>query len=804
MGLWVRFRKRTEAVSRRNATHFLFDIIPKAEMATYTLGGPAITAVRRNGYAVQGVIVSIDPDYFGLYVDVDQSVVYLSPQAKRLASVAYSQVANYVWNTSTVLDTLQNLFAADPETRPKGLSKLPRYEKHKISSEHHTHLRPAEVVAASEDAGGSRTHIIMQMAERLFHSGIVHEATASTFLTYALTAEKQFVRFLLDSTILWQGAKGPDALVTRLKEVSGQIKSINTSSYEPLVELFELVVLVNRGVGLVDWQKERANRTRPDVVEVDSKEVYAKCRQLFGEARAGYKYPKMEIDDYLDRRWEWVPGGSVHSQYDEDQQYIIKGQHTRNKFVTLNLMPKPAIRRFLGSRPEIRAWPSTKYEWGKQRAIYGTDLRSTVLTNFAMFRCEDVLATKFPVGSQAEASKVHKRVDMMLDHADSFCFDYDDFNSQHSIQSMYAVLLAFRDEFKADMGSDQYQAMDWVCQSVRSMYVYETDAERWYQLKGTLLSGWRLTTFMNTVLNWVYMELAGVFELDDVSDSVHNGDDVMIALTKPSTAIKIMTKMHAINARAQSAKCNLFTVAEFLRVEHGAIGADGLGAQYLSRSCATLVHSRIESREPVSLTRLLEADKDRLADLSARTNEVSAVEALSHQLELRAAKIFNTDLTVIASVKRAHRVCGGVNDSRWASVDTQIVKEVGSTQTPTEIDDPSSWPGVFDYATRLERMFSGTIPFRAILGAIVQGSRTTIAMSREEKVRAAPNLKPDRSEWERAMYKTYKGVNTSYYASMARFMSIPPAANNEHGAARQYISAVNASEDKIRAMQILA
>lgn len=802
--LWVRFRRRIEAVSRNRATHMLIDIFDETYTQQFTSGSPVVVAIKRNNYAVKGVLVLTEEKMGLFYVSSETPIAYGSPVLQRAASAAYSRVNGYVWNTPTVYDTLNNIMKFDCHSRPKKFGALPEYVRAKISSEHHTHLRPNEILEAASNTSQMRVYYVRAMVERLRAANVYEEATVSTFLAYVLTADDLFAQFILDSCTLWSGVNGVEELNKRLKLVSGQIKSINTSTYEPLTQMFELTVLVNRGVGSVDWAAERDHRVNPNTANVKPGDVYVSARKIFERASKDYNYPTMQIDEYLDRRWEWVPGGSVHSQYEEDNAYIIPGMYTRNKFVTVNLMPKHALRRFLGSKPQIRAWPSTKYEWGKQRAIYGTDLRSTIITNFAMFRCEDVLSTLFPVGSEAEASKVHKRISMMLDHSGSFCFDYDDFNSQHSIPTMHAVLLAFRDTFKHAMSRDQQIAMDWVCNSVRDMAVLDRTTDKWYQLNGTLLSGWRLTTFINTVLNWVYMDIAGVFKLDDVSDSVHNGDDVMIAITRPKTAIQIMERMGRINARAQVTKCNLFTVAEFLRVEHGAIGVDGLGAQYLTRSCATLVHSRIESREPVMLTRLLEADQDRLRDLASRTNNKEAVRALERQLEKRCCKVFGASLSSVRHIKRLHRVCGGINNERWAPIDSVVIRQPEQTNVPVEVDDPSSWPGVFDYASKIDKLFGDNIPFRSILGAIVQGSRLTLAIAKKEKIQVRENEDTSASEWERAMYGTYKGVTTTYYAAMSKFVGIPPLANVEKGAASYYISAVKASSNKMRAMQILA
>lgn len=524
---------------------------------------------------------------------------------------------------------------------------------------------------------------------------------------------------------------------------------------------------------------------------------------MFEDSKKSYEYPCMTWDDYVQSRWEWVPGGSVHSQYAADDEYIIPGLYTRNKFITVNLMPKQKLASMGISTPEVRAWTSTKYEWGKQRAIYGTDLRSTLITNYAMFRCEDVLKHKFPVGDQAEASRVHKRISMMLGNSSSFCFDYDDFNSQHSIGSMHTVLVAFRDAFSPQMAPAQLKAMDWVCESILRMYAKDPTTNEWYHLQGTLLSGWRLTTFMNTVLNWAYMKVAGVFDIQDVQDSVHNGDDVMISLNRVSTAIQVMERMRRINARAQEAKCNLFSISEFLRVEHGMTGKSGLGAQYLTRSCATLVHSRIESNEPISLVRLLEADKTRLRDLSERTMREDLIPNIRDELNMRAVNVFGADIGTVRAIYDTHRVCGGINDDKWGSVNLTINTDSSNYEIPEEIEDPSFWPGVNDYAKRAFSILGERLDFNMIKRAVSRGSRLTIAIKRKAIVKAESTQMIRTKEWERAMYRAYKGVAMSYYTSLSKFMAIPPISGLDKGDGQLAVNSALASSDPIRAIHML-
>ena len=129
---------------------------------------------------------------------------------------------------------------------------------------------------------------------------------------------------------------------------------------------------------------------------------------------------------------------------------------------------------------------------------------------------------------------------------------------------MQACINGTYDSYKNYMSEGQRKAMKWTILSVANMFALDPNKNEWYRLNGTLLSGWRLTTFMNTVLNWAYMDIAGAFDVSGFSDSVHNGDDVMISLNTVNAAVQIMDRMHAINARAQVTKCNILSISEFL------------------------------------------------------------------------------------------------------------------------------------------------------------------------------------------------------------------------------------------------
>nr|GEV78275.1 hypothetical protein [Tanacetum cinerariifolium] len=177
------------------------------------------------------------------------------------------------------------------------------------------------------------------------------------------------------------------------------------------------------------------------------------------------------------------------------------------------------------------------------------------MDKFIKARCEEVLKHNFSIGDESASVRVHECLKRMLKQSESFCYDFDDFNAQHSTELMQAVLIAYYNVFKLNMTEDQQRAMEWVIQSVKRMIINNNEGKvsDKYTTKGTLLSGWRLTTFMNTVLNYVYFKISSALDQQ----------------------------------------------GEFLRVEHKVDKEKGLWAQYLTREMATLAHSHIEIQAPL-------------------------------------------------------------------------------------------------------------------------------------------------------------------------------------------------------------
>nr|WLJ58892.1 putative RNA-dependent RNA polymerase [Areca palm latent virus 1] len=661
--------------------------------------------------------------------------------------------------------------------------KTGEFDRAKITAEHHTHYRPEEVweVLKANKVTLRASSIILDHLRKI--TGVT-EATIATFLMYTLFAQPQVVYIVATSTKIWE-AENVESLIKILKDLSTPLKSMHNINICNYSELFELQALINRGVGKVDWDQERDNRTKPNVIKVSPDDVYKHTMEALQMGlRAGYKYKTMSWEQYGKSRWEWVPTGSIHSQYPEDEKYIRKGHLHRNKFVSLNMMPMNYLNDMLSRPPEIRAWASIKYEWSKQRAIYGVDVTSATLMNFAMFRCEESLRHRFPVGEEAAAKRVHKRLQYMLANNESLCYDFDDFNAQHSEESMIAVLLAYRDTFWSRMSEEQKIAMEWTIASTSNVNVHNNEEGRneTYKVKGTMMSGWRLTTFMNTMLNYVYFKIAGVLDCQGVIDSVHNGDDVLLAIRDLRAAVLVHHLMSGINARAQAIKCNVYSIGEFLRVEHKVTKEDGLGAQYLSRGVATLVHSRVESQEPLKVTDALKACVTRCEEVVSRSrNGEAKAKMLLDLARDRLAIIFDVDTQALNTIIESHTIVGGAIAGKSGKVDKLIQEIVDyeplSTSEAIElklatISDLN--PGMNDYADTLTAQYKGLITRSEILKRIINATQRQLAITRKTWLRVTDVKHEVRYQYGRELFREYRDIINIPHLERARFVGLSP------------------------------
>lgn len=802
--VWVQIRRnKITLVDRHQATYVLVHIF----YATDKMYLQGMNKIRVGQHLIQARIVDCEELQL-VYLRVDAESATLPPLIKRAVSGMYSMVDGYDFSDPDTTQYLRRAFDTDAGVLKHAPAVKPPYEgefpRSKITAEHHTHFRPEEVWEAML-VQGDQARPVQIILDRLRKIEGVTEAVVATFMLYAMTARYQVAAILATSRVVWS-ATNVGELADVLKRLATPLKSMHNPDVCDLTQMFELQCLVNRGVGGINWDTEYLNRVRPNVIEVNRTDVYKHALEVFQQGvRLGYRYRKLRLDEYVDARWEWVPNGSVHSQYKEDEKYIPQEYRHRSKFAAMNMMPREHIFGMFKRTPEIHSWASVKYEWAKQRAIYGVDLTSSVVTNLAMYRCEEVFKHRFPVGEEAAAERVHKRLSMMLTGAESFCYDFDDFNAQHSTESMQAVLEAYRDAFSDEMSDDQRMAMEWTIRSLDQVVIHNNEGgpAREYKLAGTLLSGWRLTTFMNTALNYVYFKIAGALDTAGVIDSVHNGDDVLVSISTLKAAVDIQHKMQQINARAQPTKCNIFSVGEFLRVDHKISKEEGLGAQYLTRSCATSVHSRVESQAPTRFIDSIKAVVSRANDLIARARECSKALDMLVKIALRnIAKVFEQSYEHAVGIVNAHYLVGGCQEGLGASIDYEYVEHVEYEDLDNTVSPGYSEsilkllnPGINDYARVLDRQFGDAVNFGDVRRKVVSATRRQLAVTRKTRLQVTEVPTVTRYTFGRALYKMYAHLVNIPHLEKARFVGIQPIALLDARSKELVRAIITAAED---------
>jgi len=679
-----------------------------------------------------------------VYFNVNQELNPTTPEILATLSRHFMGDFNFYYNMPV---SLENIVKASDITTSSPYHHTPdtlaHLSKSKISGEHHIHFTAEEVWSALDSSQ-------QEQASEAFRLplDVTTSFMAGALLWLASLSVDMFD--LIKRSNLFSAPSVKD-FVRIAKRISVQAKSLQNLCATDLRSVFECEVLVNRAEGVPDWYAERDHRTNPTLADVDAKEVYRQAYNLFHDDDPTKSKPaSYDWSKFWDARWQWSAAGSVHSQYADDLKYVSPQRELKNKFITLITHPTVPISHFTSRVPALHAWSSVKYEWGKVRAIYGTDLTSYVLTHFAFFNCEDTLPAHFPVGSKARPSYVNARITALLRDAVPFCIDYEDFNSQHSIPAMQAVMRAYVDANRRHLSPEQVSAATWAIRSIANTTVHDNMGLRCdYKAKGTLMSGWRLTTFVNSVLNYIYTKMI-IGQQDTVYRSVHNGDDVLIGARNFQIAVSAVSNAEKYNIRLQRTKSSFGGIAEFLRVDH----IRGSHGQYLTRNIATLIHSRIESKVAISFIDIIDAYEERIAEYLSRGGSNRLSIALRDIYYARTAVLFGNSMEDAYTIKQAHRVMGGISTAADSSVSHLIEIKTYKSEVPLK----KNLPGVLAYASRLAKTLNLDVPLRKICDRVYTATLNAVQLVRK-KVTISKTDDEQRYKVLKGVYKAYSDVS---------------------------------------------
>jgi hypothetical protein len=689
------------------AGYVLIDIWDKAS----TTG---TTTVDFYGSCVE-VLLTSSANLTAVYYKVDQ---YLSPKSRSilgLLSRHFSGDDDFYYNDVLNIDNIvKPLLDEGRKVRYRHtVDSLESLPKPKISGDHHIHFTAAEVLQSCK--------LNKQGLEALRLPNDVSTSMMGGVMLWLRSLPSKLFDIVDKSGVL--EVNSVLEFVKLGKKLSVRAKSYQNIVEEDLRMLFEVEVLANRAVGAVDWVGEKFNRTKPALAVMKDTWVYEQAKYLFGKRDETMRKPtRMTWKSFWASRWQWSASGSIHSQYAEDLKDLPKEQYLKNKFIALSMQPERDFDHFANRKPALHAWSSIKYEWGKQRAIYGTDLTSYIMAHFAFYNCEDCLPVQFPVGKKARPSFVRGRVNATLENAIPFCIDFEDFNSQHSIGSMKAVIQAYMDVHQEQLTEEQLVAMEWTKRSLDDTWILDNmGTKTQYAVKGTLMSGWRLTTFINSVLNYLYTKkiLTGT---NTNYRSVHNGDDVMLGCNNFELARVAVKNGMRNKIRLQRTKCSFGGLAEFLRVDH----ISGESGQYITRNISTLMHSRIESKMAVKAADIVEAMEERFSEFITRGGSREEVAKLRNIYYHRKSDIFGMTAEDLYDIKTMHRVVGGISERIDARTDILVKTDA----TRSEVELPDSLPGVAAYASQIEKTLDIGIPVNEIADRIQKATSQAVQLVR--------------------------------------------------------------------------
>lgn len=733
------------------------------------------------GVAFRGYSIYLGNSRSALYVEFDNYVAGVPRNCMAEFTFAISEVHNYnlacandirnvSWDVMRDVSEIVGLDRASREELNGVMREIANLPVSKVTAQHHVHYTPVEAMLASREVRSLELSLI----RGLLQAEDKHQAAISGFILW-LNSLSDSLLTLVSRLPCWRG-ESLGTVAGTLKKAVRSAKLLQNNTATDLLPIFESEVLINRGIGQVDWRAERRNRTVPDTAIMDEQTVYDRAVVIMQQGKHDRgRYPTMKWREYWETRWQFTPTGSIKSQYPEDLEDMPKDFRLKNKFVALNTTHKTEFRDWITSEPAIHAWSSVKYEWGKQRAIYGCDVTNFVLTNFAMFRCEDRLPPKFPVGTRAEPAYVTRTIEGILRGKEAFCFDFEDFNSQHSTSSMRAVLRAYADTYSGDMTAEQRSAMAWVINSIDNMVVHDNiGGTGQYKANGTLFSGWRLTTFMNSVLNAIYSEeIYEPTEAQHTMQSAHNGDDIILGMVNAKQAVGMLRNAARINVRAQPAKCAFGAVAEFLRVDRNG----GATAQYLPRAIATLVHSRIESGPATSLAESIRSNETRLSEFVDRGGSLETALALRKSYIRRVARIYNNTEEEAYTLLQASSVVGGLSMSRAAPVDKTIKQmwEELEDEDVLTLGGRRAWRGISDMARTVMKVVGksvgGAITIQDITKRLYNSTLNALSIRRGSAIITETMLRDRARNW-REHRGTFKNLRASGTLGMARLAGV--------------------------------
>lgn len=350
------------------------------------------------------------------------------------------------------------------------------------------------------------------------------------------------------------------------KAISDLTKIMGVANCPYLTLYTEADALLGRGSVLANEKRELDELSGLSIpnghnIEFESGIIYSKALELFAKAMpvvnvvphsGRWKRFALDGDTYWKERHVNCVNGAHHLPNGVvDYDYV--GSKTRMQFLE-NATESPLF----ATEPLILATLSWKFENPKVRAIKSEDTYAYLNEDYIMKTVESVwtdtevllspsLGSKYLEGERLQ--KMPGNVYVML--------DYSAMDKQHSIQTQVELIDALCDFLGAPA-----HVKGWFNQANSNQYLRSGD--RTIKLVYSLLTGRRMTTFINTCLNKIYFELA--CPGTQIRSAMFAGDDIVLRTDTDDDAFLVLTKALASKSVFNPRKQSWGEACEFLRV----------------------------------------------------------------------------------------------------------------------------------------------------------------------------------------------------------------------------------------------
>ncbi|AHH25155.1 RNA-dependent RNA polymerase [Ustilaginoidea virens RNA virus 3] len=378
------------------------------------------------------------------------------------------------------------------------------------------------------------------------------------------------------------------------KEVSNFLKAVGGNAHPLGAMMVETDTLAGRGTGestLLEGAIERCDLAAlraSKLAEFDENSLRRAIRRILVSEisrndTGGYHLAFPALSDHWASRWRWAVNGSHSAEVDRQCGFTPpplpggRKYHRRAWLETRADDPRP------GWDGTTYVSASDKLEHGKTRTILACDTRSYLAFEHLMgtvekaWRGTRVILNPGKGGHIGMANRVERNrnrsgVSMML--------DYDDFNSHHSNEAMKILVeeTCQLTGYPAELAAPLIASFDKQRIYVAGKYVGVS--------RGTLMSGHRCTTYINSVLNMAYLMVVLGDDFVMERPTLHVGDDVFFGVRSYSEACYVARSVLASRLRMNRSKQSVGHVAtEFLRVSSRARDSYG----YLCRAISSCV-----------------------------------------------------------------------------------------------------------------------------------------------------------------------------------------------------------------------